>query len=60
VLRKVAPLFPGFQNTNDLFSEFEEAAIELKEWGIALIKVDGAREKELTDQVLLNKLSQVR
>jgi hypothetical protein len=34
------------------FSEFEEAAVELKDWGIPLIKVDGTREKELTDQVI--------
>lgn len=31
--------------------EYEEAAVELKEWGIPLIKVDGTREKELADQV---------
>ena len=38
--------------SNFYFLEFEEAAIELKEWGIPLIKVDGAREKELADQVI--------
>ena len=36
--------------------EIEEAAIELKDWGISVIKVDGAREKELTDQVLFKPM----
>ena len=38
--------------TMQLILEFEEAAGELKEWGIPLIKVDGTREKELTDLVI--------
>lgn len=33
-----------------VFAEYEGAAVELKEWGIPLIKVDGTREKELADQ----------
>ena len=36
-------------NTNSL-TEYEGAALDLKEWGIPLVKVDGTREKELADQ----------
>ena len=31
-------------------TEYEGAALDLKEWGIPLVKVDGTREKELADQ----------
>ena len=35
---------------NDIISEYEAAAVALKEWNIPLLKVDGTREKELADQ----------
>jgi hypothetical protein len=37
-------------------SEFEGAATELKGWGIPLIKIDGTKEKELADQVIIGTL----
>ena len=37
-------------NLQYIFSEYEGAAQELREWGIKLAKVDGTREKELADQ----------
>ncbi len=54
LIHTVIPLF--FIYVKNAFTEYEEAAVELKDWGIPLIKVDGTREKELTDQVFLFQL----
>jgi len=41
---------PWCKHCKQLMPEFEQAASDLKSWGIPLIKVDGSREKELADQ----------
>jgi protein disulfide-isomerase A4 len=41
---------PWCKHCKQLEPEFEGAAVELAEWGIRMAKVDGTREKELSDQ----------
>ena len=41
---------PWCKHCKQMYPEFEGAALDLKEWGISLSKVDGTREKELADQ----------
>jgi len=41
---------PWCKHCKQLLPEFEQAASDLKSWGIPLIKVDGTKEKDLADQ----------
>jgi len=41
---------PWCKHCKQLEPEYEGAAVELKDWGITLAKVDGTKEKELADQ----------
>merc|ERR1711976_112468 len=41
---------PWCKHCKQVMPEYEGAALDLKEWGIPLVKVDGTREKELADQ----------
>jgi len=41
---------PWCKHCKQVMPEYEGAAVDLKEWGIPLVKVDGTREKELADQ----------
>ena len=45
---------------NTFFTEYEQAAVDLKEWGIPLVKVDGAREKDLADQYQIGGWPELR